>query len=396
MCRGQRVLELEFPRHSHQQRYVSIILFRSYSEFGESIRSHVSGSVAIIVGLMFLSGWQSLVAAQVTAAQESSYDLRIHVLPERHSMEVHGTWKLPVAVQDRQTIEFFLSPKMKDLSLSVVAPPGHDSHNSLTSKEAGGDTKWTLSLKSPIPAGQAATFEFSYVSDGTPAPQLNISPEGSFAGSGGELWYPQTSFSSREIGNLRFEVPPGETVVSNGKLLSNTGQEASGRFTFRVSNPVKFAFAAGKYNILRGGSGPVYFALYLLHPSPQAQRIAGGCSKIVTALAAEFGDLPQRQISLVEVDFRSRVLGAGEYGFILADTSQFDSEFDPVYWAHELGHQWWGDLVRSMSNTPGAELLTEGMAQFGALEDHRIDRRAGSGRTATPHGISRESPGFGR
>ena len=50
-----------------------------------------------MVGLMFPFGWQSLVAAQVTPAQESSYDLRIHVMPERHSMEVHGTWKLPDA-----------------------------------------------------------------------------------------------------------------------------------------------------------------------------------------------------------------------------------------------------------------------------------------------------------
>ncbi|MBD0369943.1 MAG: hypothetical protein ICV60_03750 [Pyrinomonadaceae bacterium] len=107
--------------------------------------------------------------------------------------------------------------------------------------------------------------------------------------------------------------------------------------------------------------------MYLLHSTQQAQAILDGCAKALDVLTNLFGTFPYQQFSLVEVDFQSKVAGTSEYGFILADKSQVDREFNLAYWAHELGHQWWGDLIKAAPKTTGQMMLTEGIAQFGGL-----------------------------
>lgn len=296
----------------------------------------------------------------------SQYDLRIKILPEAHRFEVAGTWRLSPADSVRNNIEFYLSPKMRIVDMQLIEPQSSLPLLSSTREDAGGDMKWTLKPTKAFPAGEAVVLQFSCVSDTSSAPQLNISPESSFAGGGGELWYPQVSFSVRETGTLQFTVPTGETVISNGTLQSSSEQSAQGNFTFLVTQPSKFGFACGKYTVIRR-TGTIRFALYLLRPTPHADSILSGCSKALDFLETLFGPIPYQQFSLVEVDFRSSVLGTGEYGFILADDSQFEKGFNLAYWSHEFGHQWWGNLVKSASGTPGRMMLSEGIAQFGAL-----------------------------
>lgn len=330
-------------------------------------RLWIGASFALTVGVFF-SSFHIVQAYQTKPSANSlaQYNFSVRILPENHNLEVAGTWRLPVMTKDTNQIEFYLSPKMQKLNVQMLEPKSSHTSVSLTSEEAGGDTKWMLKTNQPILAGQSVLLQFSYVSEAKPAPQFNISPEGSFAGGGGELWYPQTSFSNRETGTLRFLVPAGETVVSNGVLQSTPEQQAKGEFAFRVNAPSKFGFASGKYTVLRR-SGKVPFALYLLRPREQAQAILDGCAKALDFLTDLFGTFPYQQFSLVEVDFRSAVAGTSEYGFILADDSQFDKGFNLAYWAHEFGHQWWGNLIRGTPKTPGQMMLTEGMAQFGGL-----------------------------
>ncbi|MEW6130406.1 MAG: M1 family aminopeptidase [Acidobacteriota bacterium] len=296
----------------------------------------------------------------------SRYNLFIGILPTARQIEVKGTWELPALKAATDTIEFYLSPKMQNLKVNFQKPEISASSFSLTGKDAGGDTRWTIKLNHPIPSGQTVSLDFSYVSEPAPAPQFNISPEGSFAGGGGELWYPQAAFSNREIGTLHFSAPMGETVIANGILKSAKDQQAKGEFIFQVSKPSKFAFACGKYTVL-SHAGKIPFALYLLHPRENSQKIFDGCAKALNFLTSFFGEFPYQTFSLVEVDFRSAVSGTSEYGFIFADDSQFDKDVNLAYWAHEFGHQWWGNLIKAAPKTPGQTMLTEGLAQFGAL-----------------------------
>jgi len=328
-------------------------------------------SLVAIFALFFgisLSSFHIVQAQQTNpyASSVSQYNLSVAIQSEKRIIETTGTWRLPAISKDTNQLDFYLSPKMQNLNVQVLEPKLSDDAVSLTSEEAGGDTKWTLKTNQPIPAGQSVLLQFSYVSETKPAPQFNISAEGSFAGGGGELWYPQTSFSNRETGTLRFQVPAGEMVVSNGALQSSLEQQAKGEFVFGVNAPSKFGFASGKYAVLRR-AGKVPFTLYLLRPKENSQTVLDGCAKALDFLTSLFGEFPYQQFSLVEVDFRSAVAGTSEYGFILADDSQFDKGFNLAYWAHEFGHQWWGNLIRGTPKTSGQMMLTEGMAQFGGL-----------------------------
>jgi hypothetical protein len=301
-----------------------------------------------------------------SAALTSSYELFIKVLPDAKRLEVAGTWRMPPASAERSQIEFFLSPKMGGLTVRLLEPKLSAPLNLEGSREDGGDTKWVFKPARPIPAGQSVLLQFSYVSDGKPAPQLSVGPAGAFAGGGGELWYPQAAYKNRETGTLRFTVPAGEKVISNGTPQSTPEQAARGEYVFRVEEPAKFGFASGRYTVARR-AGRVPFNLYLLRPRASARTILDGCARALEHLAKLYGDLPYGELSLVEVDFPTIVTGTSEFGFILADDSKLD-EFDLAYWAHEMGHQWWGNLVRSASGTTGQMMLSEGVAQFGALQ----------------------------
>lgn len=303
---------------------------------------------------------------QQSASQTSQYDLFIKILPDNHRIEVTGTWRLPPAPTGRDQIEFYLSPKMEGLRVQLLEPKASAPLNLQSNQEEGGDTKWIFKPTLPIPAGQSVLLQFSYVSDGRPAPQFNVSPEGSFAGGGGELWYPQAAYKNRETGMLRFSVAAGEKVISNGALQSTQEQKARGEYVFRVTQPSKFGFASGKYTVFRR-AGKVPFDLYLLRPRAQAQAILDGSARALNFLTNLYGAFPYGEFSLVEVNFPTVVTGTSEFGFILADDSKLD-EFDLAYWAHEMGHQWWGNVVRSASGTTGQMMLSEGVTQFGALQ----------------------------
>ena len=304
-------------------------------------------------------------STQLPVSQLSEYDLSIKILPDLHRLEVTGTWRLPRAPAARNEIEFYLSPKMEGLEVQLLEPKASAPLNLQSNQEEGGDTKWIFKPALPIPAAQSILLQFSYTSDGKSAPQFNVSPEGSFAGGGGELWYPQVSYKSRETGTLRFTAPAGEKVISNGALQSTQEQKAKGEYVFVVTQASKFGFASGKYTIIRR-AGKVPFNLYLLRPRAQAQAILDGSARGLNFLTNLFGAFPYGEFSFVEVNFPTVVTGTSEFGFILADDSKLD-EFDLAYWAHEMGHQWWGNVVRSASGTTGQMMLSEGVTQFGAL-----------------------------
>jgi len=254
---------------------------------------------------------------------------------------------------------------MENLSVQILEPKTAAPLLELSNDKADGDRTWTVKPSKPFPANQPVLLQFSYVSDGKSYPQFNISPESSFAGGGGELWYPQLSFKEREIGTLKFTVPVGETAISNGAGVSTAAQKTKGEFVFRVTKPVKFGFAAGKYQTFRyAGKTPI--TLYLLKPRETAQNIINLSTKALNFLTGLNGKFPYPEFSLVEVDFRGRLGGTAEFGFILADKKEFDV-YNLSYWAHEIGHQWWGDIVRSRSGEFGQMMFSEGLTQFGSL-----------------------------
>lgn len=331
------------------------------------MRMKIIASVTALVFCFAINCFAQKPTADAPANNTNSqYDLSIRILPDLRRIEISGTWRLPAIATERTQIEFYLSPKMENFQLEIVQPQTSAPLTLESSKEESGDTKWIFKPSRPVASGQSILLRFSYNSENNAAPQLNISPEGSFAGGGGELWYPQASFKEKDTGTLRFIVPAGEVAISNGAGISSAAQKARGEFTFRNDKPVKFGFAAGKYQVFQR-AGKTRLTLYLLKPREHSKQLADGCAKALDFLTRLFGDFPYQEFSLVEVDFRSRLGGTSEFGFILGDKTEFDV-YNLSYWAHEIGHQWWGNIVRSRSGEFGQMMFSEGITQFGALK----------------------------
>jgi len=261
-----------------------------------------------------------------------------------------------------RTLTFWLSPRMTDVK--VWFEPRIANVAELRSEEKEGDRQWTVIADRSL-APREVVLGFSYRSDTEPAPQFSVRPEGSFAGGGGELWYPQTDFKRRDTGTLLFTVPTGMIVTATGTLSRQTSRDNQSQFEYHVVVPSKFAFAAGEYVVHRREGRPS-LALYLLKERAGATEFLLKVAGAFAYLRQMFGDLPYDELRLVEVDFGGKVLGTGEYGQVFVDDSKF-STFDLSYWAHEIAHQWWGNMVRSRAGTPGGMLLSEGIAQVGAL-----------------------------
>jgi tetratricopeptide (TPR) repeat protein len=319
------------------------------------------------------------------------YDLKVRILPEAHRLEAAGTVRLPAADSVRERVQLGLSELMGDFKVEVLQPPVSAGPAALEKKErpwnasfAGpgwGTNTWTISPQRPIPAGEPVLLRVSYASAGGLSTSFGfyVGPEGSFAAGLLTAWYPEvetdvTDYRARGLrgtGTLQFTVPAGYTVYTAGTERSAPEQKRQGDFRFEVEQPTWFSFGAARYTAHHRG-GPVKIAVYMLEPRPQqkVEQILEGCSKLIAALAREFGPYPYSGFAVVEVPpaqaQKAGFSGASLDSFMLGNSSYFDQEFNTWFYAHEIAHIWWGNLVQR-KGPRGLYMMDEAMATYGAL-----------------------------
>lgn len=290
------------------------------------------------------------------------YVLYLSVDGEHDRIGVRGEWRLLPRSTPRAALDFYLTPLAQDFRLTARCAGRAARVVGLDSVEEGGDQRWRLTLAEPC---ARLSFAFSYALDGATAPQLRAGAREGFAGGGGELWYPQTEFATREVGEITLELPNEVTGVATGHRVATGTQAERHLSTYLVETPSKFAFAYGRYRTFRmQGATPV--EILALSEGADPEALADVVSRAIAPLTSAFGPAPFGELRIVEIDFRSRVLGSSEAGMLFVDRSQIAAA-DLAYWAHEIAHQWWGVSVRARGGTPGAAMLTEGLSQYGAL-----------------------------
>jgi len=323
------------------------------------------------------------------------YDFKIKVMPEAHRLEATGRVWLPPTDQVRDHIELDLTEGMHDLQVVIVQPP--ESAGAARLERAG--ARCTLYPPRPVEKAKATLLEFSYAGGENISFVFYIGPDGSFASGINTAWYPQFD-RKRGVGSLSFSAPAGYKVFSVGAERDTPEETAAGNYRFQVDSPTRFSFGIGKYDVSRrAGSVPV--SCYLLHARDNVDKYVEGCRKVLDVLAGEFGPYPYPGFAIVEVPpgpaAKAGFTGASGEGFIFVNTPSLDQEFNTAYYGHEIGHQWWGNLV-GFGGLKGGAMLSEGMAQFGSLlAVHAIDGDAAAERyrrTGYPGYINDQS-GFG-
>lgn len=203
----------------------------------------------------------------------------------------------------------------------------------------------------------------------------------------------------RQTFDVRVKVPRGFVALSNGERVSSAAAERQGRFHFRMREAMPsylFTLVGGTFTELDGGKVGDVPISYLVPPGREedARRTFQRTPEMVRLFADRTG-IPFPWSKYAQVVVSDFIFGGMEntgattmYEHILLDErAALDVTSDDLI-AHELAHQWFGDLVtcRDWSHA----WLNEGFATY--LE--HVWREHAHGRDEYEHGLRADLHGY--
>jgi ABC-2 type transport system permease protein len=344
--------------------------------------------------------------------------LHVEIYPERREVEVRGTYRLAnrtAAAID--TVHLSVHPDVEtggvrfDRAARVVVADDALGHR-------------TYALGRPLRPGDALQlrFEVRFRPRGFPNRDVNTSVVGNgtyFDHTGGRSpnhrrWLPVVGYQpSRELAEaaerrahgldpqpadhalgdaegrwdpagrewIDFEAvigtAEGQIAVAPGTLRRTWTENGRRYVRYRTDGPVKNAYAifSAAYAVRNARWGDVRIEIF--HHPAHTENLDRMVRSVRASLAyhtRHFGPYPHRQIRIVEVPryanlawaYPGTIAYAEGFGFLTraGEAGHLDTPFMVV--AHEVAHQWWGYQVVPAA-APGAPLLTEVLAQYGAM-----------------------------
>ncbi len=171
-------------------------------------------------------------------------------------------------------------------------------------------------------------------------------------------WFPCYDYpNDRVTSEVIATVPAKFTAVSNGALLSTASDSARGTRTFHWRHDVAhsaylISLAAGEFVEIRDRAGDVP-VLYYVHQSREedARRAFGNTPRMIQFFERRIG-VPYPYAKYSQVAVTDFIFGGMENTSATTQTADtlhdqrahLDFTSDPLV-AHELAHQWWGDLL---------------------------------------------------
>ena len=171
-------------------------------------------------------------------------------------------------------------------------------------------------------------------------------------------WFPCYDYpNDRVTSEVIATVPDKFTAVSNGALLSVTSDPSRGARTFHWRHEVAhsaylISLAVGEFVEIQDRAGDVP-VLYYVHPGREddARRAFGNTPRMIQFFERRIG-VPYPYAKYSQVAVTDFIFGGMENTSATTQTADtlhdarahLDFTSDPLV-AHELAHQWWGDLL---------------------------------------------------
>jgi hypothetical protein len=184
-------------------------------------------------------------------------------------------------------------------------------------------------------------------------------------------WYPHAGSRDRATYDVTLRWPKKYDLIAPGRLVAE-GRKGSDRWQRRrVELPaIAYSFALGNYQVERGRAGDTALTVaFDRRALPDERRRAEVVASLASALdyfEQGFGPYPLDELTVATVP---RGWSQSHLGFITLSESVTGDQTRP--WvrdttiAHEVAHQWWGNLVGW--NSYRDQWLSEGLANYAAL-----------------------------
>jgi Peptidase family M1 domain len=301
-----------------------------------------------------------------------AYRLDLRLDPDARQLRVSGTIQLPATAETGAPIVLVLSHHMQGFRVSVVEPRASAGAATISAADTTAPAvRWIIHPRRSIAPHTRILLRFDYESRDTLGFVYAVSPVISFAGGSTTAWYPQLEGEGdRGLGVLTFNVPIDYVVIASGDSTSTHSDRTRRTFGFTARQPSYFSFAAARYAVRKRSTGTVPIAAYRLRERSDGEHQLDQWSSILAVLVLEFGPHPYRHLTIAEVPSTlanaAGFQGASAEGMVFVSSDFLSHPIDIAYFGHELSHQWWGVAIRQAGDS-GDHLLSEGMAQYGAL-----------------------------
>ncbi|MCW3466216.1 M1 family aminopeptidase [Chitinophaga nivalis] len=317
-----------------------------------------------------------LLPVLVSAQQQLQYQLQVKANLAQKTFSVAGTLSFLTDSTTSDSVEIVISrhatPPQLQLLTAAVTVARID-----TAPNAAGDMAYHIRFTHRTTPGTRLEFRYAYERGHTPAFQYYLDSTFCMAGGYGSAWYPQVSSRSSD-GSMTYTKGTGSIAVTTDQSLTaimaaSTVQTSNNgglrTYTFRYTRPDILSLYIGRYTKQENKQGlPV--TCYTMGSAANGKAIAEKTVAVMQYLTTLFGPLDIPDFSIIEfpdaIAEQTGIGGASLMGGILMPANAL-RQFNYALFGHELSHQWWGNKIIARGQR-GADMLSEGLAQYGSLQ----------------------------
>jgi len=290
------------------------------------------------------------------------YALDVELFPKEHKLTGEARFSVRAKKGRLRSFEIALSPQCEIKTITVGGKPA---------KTERQDEWIEVTPRDRVTTKQDTEIVISYAGFGKdrilPAGDV-LSPEGSYLRPESR-WCPAVGFLEfRAPVRVSITVPKGQLALGPGVLKSERKTESGGT-TFEWEcrqNAMGVCIAAGPWERLDGKAGdlPIIVLLWKQH-ADYAEKLLSEAKQVLAHFTSIYGDFPYDKLAIAEIPFFPG--GYSPTSMVLFGELMFDEKEELIQkvLAHEIAHQWWGNLV--LPQGPGAGWLAEGFAEYSSI-----------------------------